>query len=1026
MNSNEQSKLNDENSYISLMNNRNNSYLNNNIGNIKSLHASVLNKERSSLVGNIEKPTQVKEVIKTEELQYNSQEEIDNTESNKQIIDKIKESNNFDLNLLNDKLEMFMLEHKDNIPLKQEYIFHNFNFNNEKWELDKVISDFILNKLYLWSVESSSSFKFQLPVSIFSEKTIVDYKGYNGVEVEYFEDPSSNRDLSSKQFEDIFFNGSFSVESKVPGLPYIWYITNWIIRGLNNIYKDFEDAIGISFLLIYKLKHRFKFSSSGLGFSINDSFFAIYEAIKQIVMISIGIASFDYKRQENLVIKSLKTEFSREFQRQNPFFNRDIFSFEVKNQIVILSNIFEARWIDISIDIETKLYEDKLSQEDIREQLYKIRINKVLEIIDEAINGRIDSIDNSIFTNEIGGLLKEYFQAHNIVERNTQIKESKLTEIKNEIESEIQNLYDIRSKVQEWKNSKINNIQKEKQTEIENNMNELIINELSQNGIDQPLILYKSKVNYDKIYKDLYEKSIQSNLLKVPSKEYFIPFYYKEPKGSTIIEDGEKRFFKLNDGLYYTLNTSYWFWKIPLFFVRYASFTYNIAIFAYLYIFNHILGLSSFYKDEIINEYVCDPDTGIVSEGLGRKTLKYNLTKLCKSISGNRKKFEESPDDSFFGKNCARIFNIFYNYILKTITAVVVFMIFYPIIILVWSIFWTMIFITCYIWGLFGIIFFTIFNFLIFDIDTPQDSNGLGLIPTIFYTILFKSIIQLLITLFLIISQPIASIMIIFIGLIRLLLRSVYDIFMFIIIWIFAKIPISDSFLAWKISGPGLSRQYYNHIELGDALTLVHAELEKCELLTFKSLIYSVLEDPLNKAIDLQTKFFKYDLKFEPNQELEASIGIYKKILSKQIYERLSLFPSVNNIKFNVEELTTLKISSRDYIRDYITSHRMEYLFDYFKIYKNSWGKLSELILQSAFGPQILESLTDLDYKIEIKREENLDFDEVKVSIIEKSGINNLNFQNEMKNNLNLELINIKICDICDASIDRNLYIEFY
>ena len=554
----------------------------------------------------------------------------------------------------------------------------------------------------------------------------------------------------------------------------------------------------------------------------------------------------------------------------------------------------------------------------------------------------------------------------------------------------------------------------------------LILKEMESVNINEPLLLFQNQCNYQEIYQELFNKSIEANLKKVPARVFKVPFYYFKHRGTVVIEENGIQVHKLNICYYYDLTSEYILWRFPLNFIRYFSFTNNTCIYAYQCLFNHYLGFSSFWEDRIYSNPTCDPTTGEIKLGEGKSTLKSNLSKLCNSISKDRKDFEESPDDSFFGKNCARVFNLFYNYVLKTVTALFVFLIGFPLLILFWSLFWGIVIITCYVWGLFGIIFYSLLCLLIVDLDHPSNEEiGLGLIPIIFYTLLTKFFFQLIGTIFLLFGQPIAAIFLFFIGLLRMIFRFCYDCFMFIIVWIFAKVPVSDSFLAWKISGPGLSRQYYNHIEIGDALTLVHAELEKCELLTFKTLLYTILEYPLTKANDFYKKYNNLDLKFDPNPLLSSSIAHYKRKLNEKIYERLSLFPSVSNIKFNEEELTTLKISSRDYIREYVTSHRMEYLFDHFKLQKNSWGKLSELILQSAFGLQILESLTDLDFKIEIKREENINFDQLQIKIVEKSGIKALNNSENLKNRLmNMELTNVKLSDITNKDSNRLLYLN--
>ena len=708
--------------------------------------------------------------------------------------------------------------------------------------------------------------------------------------------------------------------------------------------------------------------------------------------------------------------------------------------------MFEEKWNKESSDIKARLYEGRYSEEIIKNKMYKIRIDAVLSFIDE-FDTTTTKYNLDLITPRIKELIKEYFLAHNIVYRNYLLEQAKGKELKAEIESTIQNEYDIRSKVSEWKNNKINSIQAAKLKELKNETEQLIAAEMDDKGIHQPKILFIKNCNYQEIHQEILNKSLEQSKLKVPAKVFKINFIYYKPKGtyldfpdppsgdnnnvSNLQENANpaQRIYKLKTSYVFTISSSYCFWRFPLMFIRYFAYANNIAIYSFRNIFNSSFGLNSFTSNEVVSNYSCNPETGEVTKGEVKSTLKSSLSKLCSSIATNRNEFEISPDDSFFGKNCARIFNIIYNYVIKTFTAFFVFMIGYSTVIIFWSLFWFVVLITCYIWALIAVFFHAMFNLFIIDTDYPRnDSIGYGLFPIIFYVIFVKCFLQFFATIMLLIIQPILAILICFLGLLRLILRFFYDIFMFVIIWMFAKLPLSDSFLAWKTSGPGLSRKYYNHIEVGDALTIVHAELEKCELNSFRSNVISLLEEPIVRVNNVYKKFYFFDLKFDPNPVLLESFNYYKQLLNHYILNRLSYFPNVGKVKFTEEELTTLKISSREYIREYVTSHKMDFIFDTFELQKNSWGKLTEKILKSAFGSEILQSLEENDYRIEIKREENFEFDQLKGMIVEKSGFKNNNVdKNNLKEKIaSMELSNIKIHEITDKSSHRLLYLNVH
>lgn len=962
------------------------------------------------------------EEIKIEKKEKNKDDkESDHLLETKNNLHENNENEDYEDNLNND--EVF----PSSIPLPPKI---NYEFTNQpilKGILEREISNYITNSLFIWDI-NDTSFDFELPPSIFSEYTYVHFSNYHQDEIIYAEE-NADRELTTSQFNDIFSNGKFKIESNVPGLPYEWYITKWIIKGTSNIYKDFIDAVGLSFYLVYKLKHRFIYTG-GWGFSFQDSIKAIFRAGYETISCLIGLPSFEYKRQDNYVNQNLQKEYVQQFLRDQPEFTTDIFHPEFKEQVRLLSESFELRWEKESQEEEQRLFEGRLTNDEVKQTLYSLRLDRIIKYIkgihtDEEVK---DLFDLNILTPRRLDILAEYFLAHNIVDKNFLIEGAKISDIKSETEQGIQNEFSIRSKVTEWKNNKINLVQADKIAHLKKETENLIVNEMKQLNLKEPVTLFLKNCRFQEVYTEMFDRGIEKNLKKVPSTIFLAGFYYLTPKETYLHEDSDgSQTYKVKEGYFFKLPSSFPFWRFPLYFIRYFSFSYNIAIYCWRMIFNSRFGISSFYEDEIITNWECNPDTGTLTYTKGTSTLKSNLSKLCSSISEDRRNFEESPDDSFFGKSCARIFNLIYNYILKTFVALFVFMIGYPILIFFCSAFWLMALLTCYIWGLIGIVFLAFWNLFIYDVDYPaKDGYGLGLIPIFFYTICCKFAFQFFATVFLLVAQPFLAIFIFFLGIIRMVFRFCYDCFMFVIIWIFAKTPISDSFLAWKISGPGLTRKFYNHIEISDALTVIHAQIEKCELLNYKTQVCQLLEEPYRKYATSIAKFFsQFDLKFQPNQDLEDSIKYYKNKLLSTIYDRVSYFPRVKNVKFSSNELTTLKLASREYIRDYVTSHNMDYLFDTHKLPKNSWASLNEMLLKSAFGEQILESLTDLDFKIEIHREENINFDNIKTKIIEKSKMSAV-AQQSLKKNYIIEHNNLEIKDVIDPTVNRFLYLNLH
>ena len=58
------------------------------------------------------------------------------------------------------------------------------------------------------------------------------------------------------------------------------------------------------------------------------------------------------------------------------------------------------------------------------------------------------------------------------------------------------------------------------------------------------------------------------------------------------------------------------------------------------------------------------------------------------------------------------------------------------------------------------------------------------------------------------------------------------------------RIPTGDSFIAWKISGPGIDKLYYNQISIENVLLLIAVEIEKIIFLNYEHWIETAIDKP--------------------------------------------------------------------------------------------------------------------------------------------------------------------------------------
>lgn len=84
------------------------------------------------------------------------------------------------------------------------------------------------------------------------------------------------------------------------------------------------------------------------------------------------------------------------------------------------------------------------------------------------------------------------------------------------------------------------------------------------------------------------------------------------------------------------------------------------------------------------------------------------------------------------------------------------------------------------------------------------------------------------------IIHPILSLIISVYAILHFIWSFVTDYFMYIVVKMLARTPSRDTKIAWKVSGPGMSRQFYDSIQEEDVYILVEAQLEKIYLSKYR------------------------------------------------------------------------------------------------------------------------------------------------------------------------------------------------
>jgi hypothetical protein len=165
-----------------------------------------------------------------------------------------------------------------------------------------------------------------------------------------------------------------------------------------------------------------------------------------------------------------------------------------------------------------------------------------------------------------------------------------------------------------------------------------------------------------------------------------------------------------------------------------------------------------------------------------------------------------------------------------------------------------------------------------------------------------------LLALLLLLLHPLFALFILLFSVVRFLFRTLYDKFMFCTVSCCGRSPVRDTGIAWKISGPGLSRQYYQSVRENDVYVLVTAELERYLLAEFEKEVNRKLGEVLVKAqgaMNQVTNSMRANTPYTNFTEINDSIQFYQRKLNLRLSTMRNKFPQHpgSNVRFTQAEL---------------------------------------------------------------------------------------------------------------------------
>ncbi|CAD8182894.1 unnamed protein product [Paramecium pentaurelia] len=878
--------------------------------------------------------------------------------------------------------------------------------------------------LKIWDVNHQNNdyfYPFQLPPSSFVGNCQIFPHRPDLLQNEYHQ----VQDLSNIQISQIFQSGTFEIQSMQFQIPYVWQISSIIVKGRQNITKSYFQDIGRAYH-IYKFEKNSIYNendSKGRECTIRCSIYNIFSKLTLYISLLIGFRETYIDINENQLKNQIEARRQIEL-KQSDFYKRRIYEYlhflnseisrcqaqEKLTKLIKLQQEFMDHQQGLKLSIQNQFdylieqfghnqkFDDHEEQkeylENINEQIklldkdyikeYGIQVN-IEQDVNEQINNAISLAQFKFWQSKLGDDMALISNINDLNECKRAQKyyqqqlDNELQQSLDEFDKKLIKDHPIRSQSYHFVAQQRSEYRKQMKAVLKEKYRILLIEDLKKQNIKEVelyLNYLQQKAQLKKELQQLIEqaegKSKRINIRIEVTRQCFPPY--------NIIRIGE--LFKLERKRTYIVYSSFPLWKFYLMIVRYFAWTANVTFWLFANGISGPLGIralvqcSVFYPDVQINER-----TGVVSHSHYSVTpVVVHMANVCKGMSRSRRDFENSPDTGFFGKNCARICNYVEVYFFRfLIVGIIGVLIIIPILIIANFVISLVLALTAWAWIPIVLILSYVFQLLIYDFDcSDREQWSIFSTPAWFpifintFDFIVRGILNLIMNLLVcFFILPLGSIFMIIFGHLRYIIRSLYDCLMILFVKCLGRVPATENWLAWKVSGPGISRKYYFTIKNEEALILVAGKLEKCILQEYQKKIEEEIMAPQKQVQSVMNNFFSvfgasYNFHDRGCDKLKSS-------LNQQISQRLQVLPQIsNNIRFNESELIVIRMLIKQFIKNQIKLKDMKnYIWKHFQVQKGDYNELTSELLKQCFGHQILSPLEDIDLRFSLQTDEN-------------------------------------------------------
>lgn len=860
-------------------------------------------------------------------------------------------------------------------------------------------------------INTKTYYKFYLPPSSLESEGNID-----AISLPQYKFHSERTRLKSKQLKEIWEKRTFKVPSEMENLPHLWCISKWLLHSSKERTQFFKGTLAICLRLFYAIPNVVNpFSDRVIRIDIIESitkpnifnvfinFFAFFLNLFDFFFGFKYRTLYHYYESDansNVFKKTFhkltenKEKFQETFNLVESLTSKED-NKNIKEKLLKMSTIFNQKFEE---DLKNEINKEDFEDEEIESIRFSIEETKQ-EKLYEFLENMAQNNDSPII---LPSLIKK-IKALNIFRRLSQEKTEEINNKRTEISEKIQKTKPIFYLIGYKRNRLIEKLLSPIKEKIEADFNAKIENELSKEGLFEEIELFKNYQQYLSIKNNLISDEISEmkKFLLKPVNKFTIkyPLFASQYKK---VYHSNPNYWSLKTEDSVSIHSNFMFYKVMKALASYFIKLYSLMFKIFKWIWQGPFGIKCFCLcSEFYRDYSIDKDGNIHKNCNKVRPILRCFLGVLHGIQKSRKRFEDEPDEGFFGKNFGRIINILYCILIRFIFAgIIIVLILHPIINILAIIGGILSAITTFVWLVVVEITLLTWKLLIYDYKSTlrhhsykfYDQNVqffehkfLKLLRSykwftllhLTFDFLINVIFQLFMVIIMVIFAPLISILVFIVGLLLYILKCIWDWFILnVIVRCFARIPSQDSTFAYRISGPGISRDFYNTLETNDLSLLVIAHLERLELDQIYKEGEEILEYP-RKAITKQyeTLFHKFTNDSSNNEFIKESfknVQFLKDSLRNLINEKKGKLPRIlqghHTIRFMKEELEKNEILVEGILKEIITTKKMDYyVWDLYELKQGLYKRLTRKVLQQILSPHAIKPVEVIDHIERVK-----------------------------------------------------------